>query len=134
MTARRFLMQYWLSLVWIGLAAYTLIVIALTAILYSNPIKPQSSAIGGFLVVGLIAALVRFFLNGGCFKKEVLDKNASDNFFLNLTLWGIQIIILVICWPFMEFFRQGRFLVNAYNNWKIGKILVDENGREIRAG
>lgn len=133
MKGSQFFKQYWLSFVWVGLAAYTLVVIVIGILTYSKPEKTLAD-IGGFLSIGVLAALVRFFVDGGRFKREILDKGATDNFILNLVIWGLQIVFLVVVWPLIEFFRQGRFLYDAYRLWKRGDILIDENGRALHAG
>lgn len=133
MTTKNFFLQYGLAFVWMGLAIASLGILA-ALLLTRTPRGDFNPQIASLLVVNVCAALTRFFVDGGRFQREALERNEIDNFAMNMFLRLIQIALLAVVWPFIEIFRQIRFLLKARQGWERGEVLVTQNGRELHAG
>ncbi len=130
----QFVTHYWLTWVWVGLALFTLVVLVGLLVNYTGTNRVNSSLVS-LLTIGIVAALYRGFRNGFRFKREsAISEGGMTGLALNLVLWGIQIAVATVVWPFVELFRQGRFLVRAWNGWGKGEILVNEDQKPARGG
>jgi hypothetical protein len=91
-----------------------------------------------FLAVPIGAGVYRGFKNGWNPRAE-FDQTASsstqkdEGCFLGLVVLVLQTAILTLLWPFVTLFWQIRFLLKANSFWKRGEVLVDENGKAVRA-
>ncbi len=130
----QFLSRYWLAWAWLALALFTLVILILVVSSYSSS-GHVNSAQASLLAFGVIGALYRSFRNGFRFRREsAITDGGLTGIALNLVLWGVQIAIATAVWPFFELFRQGTFLVRAWNGWKKGQILVNDGDKPARGG
>jgi hypothetical protein len=132
-TSDNFFTHYWRAFVWIALALFVLVILAITLFTSDQRTGIRPDMVQWLVMAGMVA-FARFLINGGRLRRELQERNPVDNFVLNIVMWFIQLAILMVVWPFVELVSQGLFLRRARAAWERGEILTDQrSGRVLRS-